>query len=191
MNVVLTAGVLPHTPSDINNLLSVILLDQKNSNQKIWAACFVTKFQNCKFLGMFKDKQLTVSRHWSITFWYPEDGPLPDIESRVVHDSELNGQKVFPYETAGFTEHPAKYLKSSDNKSSIVLLEKTGVSDLECMKFSDWALTASSLKNNSPTQTNEPDLIINCSSNCCSWIPKPWLSSWHVPYIVPLRHRWI
>ena len=112
-----------HTPSDINNLLSAILLDQKNSNQKIWAACFVTKFQNCKFLGMFKDKQLTVSRHWSITFWYPEDGPLPDIESRVVHDSELNGQKVFPYETAGFTEHPAKYLKSSDNKSSTVLLK--------------------------------------------------------------------
>ena len=123
MNVVLTAGVLPHTPSNINNLLSVILLDQKNSNQKIWAACFVTKFQNCKFLGMFKDKQLTVSRYWSITFWYPEDGPLPDIESRVVHDSELNGQKVFAYETAEFTEHPAKYLKSSDNKSSMVPLK--------------------------------------------------------------------
>ena len=116
MNVVLTASVLPHTPSDINNLLSVFLLDKKISDQKFWAACFVTKFQNCKFLGILKDKQLTVSRYeyWSITFWYPEDR----------HDSELNGQKVFAYETAEFTEHPAKYLKSSDNKSSTVLFKK-------------------------------------------------------------------
>lgn len=188
MNAVLTASVLSHTPSDINNLLSVMCWIRKFGQLVL-----CTEMQNCKFLGILKYKQLTVSRYgyWSITFWYPEDGPLPDIERRVVHDSELNGQKVFAYETVGFIEHPAKYLKSSDNKSSIVLLEKTGVSDLECMKFSDWALTASSLKNNSPTQTNEPDLIINCSSNCCSWIPKPWLSSWHVPYIVPLRHRWI
>ena len=171
MNIVLTASVLPHTPSDINNLLSVILLDQKISDQKIWAACFVTKFQNCKFLGILKDKQLTVSRYeyWSITFWYPEDR----------HDSELNGQKVFAYETAEFTEHPAKYLKSSDNKSSTVLLKKTSVSDPECIKFSDWALTASLLRNILPTQTNEPDLIINCSSNHCSWIQCPSTKSDH------------
>ena len=63
MNVVLTASVLSHTPSDINNLLSVICWTRNFQTRKFGQLVLCTEMQNCKFLGILKDKQLTVSRY--------------------------------------------------------------------------------------------------------------------------------
>ena len=99
---------------------------------------------------------------------YPVDGPLPGMLERVVHDDELDVNKVFHEETAGFQSHPATLLHESNAMSSsvdengVVMIEKMGVSDPECNKFSGRSFIASAIRNlYTSSSQNKPDLIIH------------------------------
>ena len=122
----------------------------------------------------------------SIFDLYLHDGPLPGIEDRVIHDLDLDSRKVFEDETAGFAEHPAEYLKSCNNDAATVLLEKTGVSDPECMKLNGRALTASALRKLLPTRSEKPDLVIHHSSNAVPEYKNPDLVPGMFPTLFPL-----
>ena len=169
MNIVSTASVLPHTPSDINDLLSVIFIGPEKFKPENTGNLFrVRKSKIAAFLGFLKiNNQLYKDMKIDPVLFdlFPEDGPLPGIEACVIHDSTLNCNRVFLEETAGFTEHPAQYLKSSDTGVPTILLKKTGVSDPEGIKCNGHTLTASALRKLAPAQTNVPDLVIHHSTH--------------------------
>ena len=106
---------------------------------------------------------------------YPKDGPLPGVVESVIHDHASNVSDIFHEETAGFDLHPASLLlestasSDSNGTSDVIMIEKMGVSDPECDKFSGQSFTASALKNiyKTPgshpiTEYNNPDLIPGC-----------------------------
>ena len=189
MNIVSTASVLPRTPSDINDLLSVIFIGPEKFKPENTGNLFrVRKSKIAAFLGFLKiNNQLYKDMKIDPVLFdlFPEDGPLPGIEARVIHDSTLNCNRVFLEETAGFTEHPAQYLKSSDTGVPTILLEKTGVSDPEGIKCNGRTLTASALRKLAPAQTNVPDLVIHHSHNAIPEYNNPDLILGMFPSLFP------
>lgn len=166
MNVVSTAHVLPRTPSDINDLLSVVFIGPGQFKPEYLGAMFrVRKAKVAAFLKFLKQNNCLYSDmeiDVSLLNLYPEDGILPQVETRTIYDSSRNGDKLFAEETAGFTEHPAFYILSSLCQNEITtLLEKTGVSDPEGAKITGRACTAGALRKLLPKDENNPDLIIH------------------------------
>ncbi|KIM83355.1 hypothetical protein PILCRDRAFT_46336, partial [Piloderma croceum F 1598] len=88
MNVVSTASVLPRTPADINDTLSVVFIGPgkfrrellkdvyRIRKQKVWAFLQWLTTHNINYLDMPLDK--------TILEQYPEDDILPGIENHVV-----------------------------------------------------------------------------------------------------------
>ena len=65
---------------------------------------------------------------------YPDDGPLPDVEDRIIVNSVENPSEVFDKESASFEPHPASQLLDSmgstlpaSASSPHIFLESTGV----------------------------------------------------------------
>jgi hypothetical protein len=86
---------------------------------------------------------------------YPEDGILPCLEEKTIQDHDLDVQKVFDDETAGFNNHPASVFRekdlevkeNDDNDIDQVMIEKMGVSDPESEKIAGRCFTAAALRN--------------------------------------------
>ena len=165
MNVVSTARVLPRTPSDVNGYLSVVFvgpikIDPKNlgpmfrvRKAKVWSFLLWLRVHNRLYADIPLDPE--------VMSLYPEDGAIPGVSERVIHDCETDVRSAFEEETAGFESHPAVLLYDdkpectggADDSSSmepnepVVMLEKMGVSDPECDKVSGRTFTASALRN--------------------------------------------
>ena len=61
----------------------------------------------------------------NLLYFYPENGPLPEIEENVTQDDCVDAKKIFLEETAGFSEHPAECVTEIENDDDLVLyLEK-------------------------------------------------------------------
>jgi hypothetical protein len=169
MNMVSTATVLPRTPTDINGFLSVIFIGPK----KFDARCFGSLFQVCKqkvwkfliWLCHHNPLYASIPLDSDIMSLYPEDGPMPGLDRRVVEDRELNADCVFHLETVGFVEHPSSLcIDSSKNVSDhSFMVEKMGGSDPESNKLAGRNFVASAIRNLLPKDTDKscPDLVIH------------------------------
>ena len=122
MNVLSTVSVLPRTPADVNGMLSVVFVG-------------AGKFEKKSLQNMFRIRKHKV---WNFLLWlknhnrlytfipldmramdlYPEDGPLPGIEDRIIQDSEISADTIFLEETAGFSEHPAELFRASEQSAT-------------------------------------------------------------------------
>lgn len=124
---------------------------------------------------------------------YPIDGPLPGVCERIIHDNELDVNKVFHEETAGFHLHPATLLYESEeaspsiNDSEVVMIEKMGVSDPECNKFNGRSFVASAMRNvYKSSSQNKPDLVIYRGSQAINEYHNPDLIPGCFPTLFPL-----
>ena len=146
MNITSTVSVLPRTPTDVNGLIGVVFLGPKPVNaedlgpvfrvrkEKIWAFLLWLVDNNHLYANITLDKDILAL--------YPENGPLPGVVESVIHDHVSNVPEVFHEETAGFDLHPASLLlesaasPDSNSRSDVIMIEKMGVSDPECVKLS-------------------------------------------------------
>ena len=196
MNIVSTASVLPRTPSDVNGFIGVVFLGPRpvKSNdlgsifrvrrKKIWAFLVWLVNHNKLYADIVLNKEFLAL--------YPVDGPLPGMLERVVHDDELDVNKVFHEETAGFQSHPATLLHESNAMSSsvdengVVMIEKMGVSDPECNKFSGRSFIASAIRNlYTSSSQNKPDLVIHRGSQAINEYNNPDLIPGCFPMLFP------
>ena len=169
MNVISTASILPHTPTDVNGMLSVVFVGAGKLNAQSLHNMFRVRKKNFEeFLIWLKNHNhlymdIPIDQH--ILDMYPEDAFLPGIQEHVVEENEIHSEYVFSEETAGFSDHHAQEFHSEslldinvnnsmcNKRSKIeinqdeVLSEKTGVIDPECDRLSGWSFTASALKN--------------------------------------------
>ena len=145
IHVVPTATVLPCTPDDIDDMLSIIFIGPG----KYKPDCLKNMFHVCKsktwnFLVWLKNvvnnplyQGITLDqRHVEI---YPDSDVLPGIDKCVsvefqwhlVHDTTLNAKQTFDDETTGFSDHLASQVGQDDGEGIVLYLEKLGVSDPE------------------------------------------------------------
>ena len=200
MNVVSTASVLPRTPCDVNGFISVVFLGPRPikpeqlgpifrvRKHKIWAFLLWLVNHNRLYADIVLDRD--------ILELYPNDGPLPDVSKRVIHDDESDPNKIFHEETAGFHSHPASLLHESDelqsqhtnntNESGVFMIEKMGVSDPECDKLSGRTFVASALKNLCKSSSQDkPDLIMYRGSDAINEYNNPNLIPGCFPTLFP------
>lgn len=202
MNVVSTVTVLPRTPADVNGLLSVVFVGPgkfdpnalgtvfRVRRRKIWTFLVWLKHHNRLYSAIPLDL--------AVSSMYPEDGILPGLSSGVIEDNDIDVQKVFDKETAGFSEHPADML--GDVSSSVgsqdrdivrpshepvVLLEKMGVSDPECDKISGRACTAAALRNLHSRTGQQPDLFVHRGMDAIPEYKNPDLLPGMFPMLFP------
>ena len=92
-----TATVLPCTPSDINDLLSMVFIGPRKFKAGDLGGLFhVCKHKILHFLKwLFENNRLykNLCVDSSIFECYPDDGPLPGIEDHVVQEIGLESQK--------------------------------------------------------------------------------------------------
>ncbi|KAG1826402.1 hypothetical protein EV424DRAFT_1306470, partial [Suillus variegatus] len=91
-NVISTVTVLPHTPADINGMLSVVFVGPAKLTDKslktmfqvrkklVWAFLRWLCTHNCLYWNVRLDKDIMDE--------YPEDGPMPGAAGRVIYDHE-------------------------------------------------------------------------------------------------------
>lgn len=194
MNVVSTAKVLPRTPSDVNGSLSVVFVGPgkfKPENagtmyrirkQKVWNFLQWLKLNNILYADIEIDH--------AILDLYPNDGFIPGLEDRVIHDSISNPNEIFTEENAGLSEHPAEllYINDDGHSDNTVMLEKMGVCDPECEGSSGRTFTAAALRNlvALPNNSDLPDLILFRGSKAISEYQNPYLMPGMFPTLFPL-----
>ncbi|KAG2108181.1 uncharacterized protein F5147DRAFT_577018, partial [Suillus discolor] len=88
MNTMLTATVLPRTPTDVNGFLSVVFIGPEKFDpmrmgtlfrvrrQKIWTFLIWLRYHNTLYANIPLDS--------SVMSLYPEDGPIPGLAEHVV-----------------------------------------------------------------------------------------------------------
>lgn len=137
MNVSSTATVLPRSPSDVNDLLSVVFLGSVKFKPEYLGNMYrIRKSKVWRFLQWLKLHNrlyANISLDETVVNLYPDDGYLPGIEDGVIHDPQCDADNTFKEETAGLSEHPAELLSTASEASqSDVMLERMGVTDPEC-----------------------------------------------------------
>jgi hypothetical protein len=193
MNVVSTASVLPRTPADINNTLSVVFIGPGKFRRellkdvyrirkwKVWVFLVWLTAHNVYYLDIPLDN--------TILEQYPEDDILPGIENNVVEDHESDVSRIFSEETAGPSEHPAELLKDPHCESDepFVFLEKVGVSDPEGDRLSGRTFVSTALRNLVGDMGNStlPDLILHRGSTAIKEYKNPELMPGMFPTLWP------
>jgi len=193
MNVVSTASVLPRTPSDINETLSVVFVGPgkfrreflkdvyRIRKRKVWSFLTWLTSHNVHYLDMHLDK--------TILDQYPEDDMLPGITDNVIEDHASDVSQIFLEETAGPSEHPAELLKvpPSEADEPFVFLEKVGVSDPEGDRLSGRTFVSRALRNLVSDMGNStlPDLILHRGSTAIKEYKNPELMPGMFPTLWP------
>jgi ATP-dependent exoDNAse (exonuclease V) alpha subunit len=197
MNVISTASVLPRTPADVNDMLSVVFIGPgklqakhlKNlfrvRKKKVWGFLIWLQRYNILYSDIVLDPDILSQ--------YPDDDCIPGLEERVVLNDTLNPKTVFNQEAAAFSEHPADLVineanRTSDDNTPFIFLEKMGVSDPEGDKISGRTFIASALRNLIPMNVKEhsADLILHRSSSAVNEYNNPQLLPGMYPTLFPL-----
>jgi hypothetical protein len=194
MNVSSTATVLPLTPSDVNDLLSVVFIGSRKfkpeflgnmyriRKSKVWQFLRWLKIHNRLYTNIILDE--------SAMNLYPEDGYLPGIDDGVIHDHQSDADEIFREEAAGISEHPAELLGSSpqglESEPFGVMLEKMGVADPECDRMPGRLFTAAALRNLVPDGSELPDLVLHRGSMAVSEYSNPDLIPGMYPTLFPV-----
>ena len=193
MNVISTASVLPRTPADINETLSVVFIGPgkfrpeflKNiyriRKQKVWDFLLWLTSHNLLYSEMPLDR--------TILDQYPDDDALPGVENNIVEDHVSDVSHIFSEETAGPSEHPAEILKETNSESNepFIFLEKVGVSDPEGDKLTGRTFVGAGLCNlvNDISSTTMPDLIFHRGSTAINEYNNPTLLPGMFPTLWP------
>jgi hypothetical protein len=193
MNVVSTASILPRTPADINETLSVVFIGLgklrpeflKNiyriRKRKVWDFLLWLKGHNFLYLDMPLDR--------TILDKYPEDDTLLGIENNVVEDHVSDASRIFLDETAGLSEHPAEILKDTDSKSNerFVFLEKVRVSDPEGDRLTGRTFIGAGLRNlvSDIASSTLPDIILHQGFTAVNEYKNPTLLPGMFPTLWP------
>ena len=192
MNVNSTAAVLPRAPSDVNDLLSVVFIGSHKFRPEYLGNMYrIRKSKVWRFLQWLRAHNrlyAEVSLDILTMELYPEDGYLPGIENRVVHDPDLDAGNVFGDETAGMSEHPAELLRSPGTPESeppSVMIEKMGVSDPECDRMPGRLFTSAALRNLVPSGSDLPDLVLHRGSIAVPEYNNPDLIPGMYPTLFP------
>jgi hypothetical protein len=189
MNVLSMASVLPHTPADVNGMLSVVFVgpgkfDPECLRQmftirkaKVWAFLIWLTTHNRLYIDIPLDS--------TIMDLYPDDDLVPGLRDCIFEDHVTNVEEIFAEETAGFSKHPAQLINSTLNSTTpVLLLEKMGVSYPDGARLSGRSFTASALKN--LVSTRAPNLVIHRSSRAVPEYKNPDLMLGMFPKLFPL-----
>lgn len=191
MNVSSTATVLPRTPADINDHISVVFLGSapfKDAclksvffirKQKVWALLLWLKRNNILY------KDITLSE--SILDLYPDQDMLPGVNDRVIQSNTGIEHILFEDESAGYTDHPSLPITdsvSTDN-STTILIDKLGAVDPDGACIPGRALSASAIKNLIPRNRTIPDLMISNSQSAIPEYDNPALFPSMFPTLFP------
>lgn len=192
MNVASTASVLPRTPDDVNGMLSVVFIGPGRYKKdclynmfhvrknKVWRFLHWLKYDACN--PLYADIVLDPIAASLL----PDDGVLPGLDDRVIHDTSLDVKSTFDTETAGPDDHPALQVQQDpDSDEPVVFLEKMGVSDPECVRLQGRSFTASALRNLIREPADRPDLIIHRSSSAVPEYNNPALFPGMFPSLYP------
>ncbi|ESK86423.1 pro-pol protein [Moniliophthora roreri MCA 2997] len=158
MNVVSTANILPRLPSDLNDMLSLVIVGPckltKEELERTNLYC-VRHSKIGKFLMWLKNHNYIYAKTFfsaSNLLMYPKDGLLPGIEEQIVYNHDLDPETACMAETAGFSEHP----------SDIIMNDKMMIEPY--IKYSGAIRNLFTGKNPS----NSPDLILHHSGRPAS-----------------------
>lgn len=193
MNIMSTATILPCTPADVNDMLSIVFIGPaKVKDINLQQLFRVRKGKILQFLSWLKKfnhlySEIPISES-SINL-YPDDGALPGIGERVIHDTLLVPEVLFDQETAGFSAHPAAVIRQTDSSESKneVMLEHMGVSDPEFDRLPGRTFTASALRNLANNMSHHrPDIIICRGSAAVPEYNNPKLMPGMFPTLFPL-----
>ena len=188
MNTTSTASVLPRSPSDVNDLLSVVFIgpgkfsvnmmgpQYRIRKMKVWRFLIWLSHHNILYRHVLLDEK--------IMQLYPEDGMLPGIEDRLIHDKTSDPKLLFDEETTGFSDHPAQSLEGdSSAEDPVVLLEKMGVSDPDGARIQGHTYTAAALRNLYP---HSSDMILHHGHGAVPEYNNPNLMPGMFPTLYPL-----
>ena len=193
MNVSSTAAELPHSPPDVNGLLSVVFIRWSKfkpenlgnmyriHKSKIWDFLQWLKTHNRLYKDILLDE-------WTMDL-YPDDGYLPGIEQTTVHDDRSNTENMFKEETAGISEHPAELLHIPSAGSGCeqlgTMIEKTGVTNPECDQTPGRLFTSAVLRNLVSDSFELLDLVLHRGSVAVAEYNNPNLISGMYPTLFP------
>lgn len=190
MNVLSTASVLPRTPTDINDLLSVVFIGPGRFLKQCLAAKF--RIRKLKVWSFLKWLQAHNPLYYHIPLslinleQYPDDGILPGVEERVILNESPADKENFVQETAGLDDHPADQVQSLGNDETMIFLEQMGVSDPECVRLQGRSFTAAALRKLIAKTDDSPDLIIHHGKGPVSEYSNPKLFPGMYPTLFPL-----
>lgn len=173
MNIQSTVDVLPRTPSDILDILTVVWVGTSSYQQ----ACLKKVFQIRKekvwefLIWLVRNNKLyyhiRLSRENLELFG--ADNSIPGVDDRVIQVN-LPPDEVFRCETAAMDAHPAEPLyaptgpgsipNSDDNEHLDIYLEKTGMSDPNSSTLPGRHLQGSAFANLTVNNASPPDLVI-------------------------------
>lgn len=175
MNVISTAAVLPRTPADVNDMLSIVFIGSNRPTAQALKKLFrVRKGKVMSFLMWLKNYNKLYEHipiDHTIANQYPDDGVMPGLEERIIVDAVTVPEHLFAEETAGFALHPAAAIRNNDNQTfetAEPMIESMGMSDPEYNRIPGRSFTASALKNLAvklPGHESLPDLIIKRGSH--------------------------
>ena len=168
-DVVSTASILPQTPSDIVDGLSIVFIGPGKMHCRFLKDMFrICKGLTCawlKWLSHHNALYHDMAIDFSIFNEYADDDFPRGLEQNIIYNSLSNVKDIFSGETAGFSDHPASTLSgpASDPDQPFIFVEKMGVSDPEGVKISGCTFMASALRNLIFEKTNStlPDLVLH------------------------------
>ena len=197
MNVSSTATVLPRAPSDVNGLLTMIFIGPskfkpeylgnmyKIRKSKVWNFLKWLKMHNRLYKDILLDECMMEL--------YPIDDYLPGVEQIVIHDERFDVEDMFKEETSGMSEHPAELFHVApletvdlERESAHTMIEKTGVTDLECDQIPGQLFTSAVLKNLASDGSEMPDLVLHRGSAAVPEYNNPDLIPGMYPTLFPV-----
>jgi len=193
-NVISTATVLPRTPADINDMLSIVFVGPRTT---VPASCLknifrirkekVRRFLQWLALHNHLYSQLTIDE--SIFDLYDNDNTLPGVEDRIIFNQTEHAREIFEQDTAGISAHPASQLYTSESAHDPdttvhVMLESTGISDPDGACIPARNIFSAALRNTARVE-NTPDLYLHRSSNPVPEYSNPDLIPGMFPTLFP------
>lgn len=163
MNIFSNATTLPWSPTDLNDLITIIFIGPRKLRKEDWAKLtpyFVRKAKIVALLEFLRAHNKLYMNlpplDMGILDLYPDNDLLPGLEERIIYDHETNPEQSFEEETSGFDEHPAQNVDSDQ-----VFLERSGVYDPESTGVPGRNMTSSALRNIAIATDRESSTLIH------------------------------
>ncbi|KAL0057234.1 hypothetical protein AAF712_016134, partial [Marasmius tenuissimus] len=142
MNIISTADVLPRTPSDIQDMLVVVLVGAQKLDRetlKNMDTFRIRKTKVWRFLSWLSQnnplyRNVKISTHHLLL--YPDEGVLPGLSERIVFDHRTDSNHLQVQEAAVFEEPlSSEFFKLNSGELENGLIEKSGVFDIDNTDF--------------------------------------------------------
>lgn len=193
-NIASTAKVLPRTPADINDIISVVFTGPSTNvpksvlktnfrvrKQMVWDLLIWLQQHN----PLYRDIELSVDN----LELYKDDDALPGVEDRVIVNQTDRADDMFDEETTAFEPHPAASsgTRADQGENSRTFIEHMGVYDANGSSIPARVTFATGLRKLSGQKrpNGPPDLIIPRSADPVSEYYNPSLFPGMFPSLFP------